>query len=79
LLAIELEYSTSAKHILGITYASLLGSIGVIIGPAEYIGKIRRICEYVRRLRMVDKAPADMFANIACFEDTEFIALLRSL
>jgi hypothetical protein len=38
LLAIELEYTTSSKHILGgITNASLLGAIGIIVAPAAVI------------------------------------------
>jgi hypothetical protein len=77
LLAIELEYSTSSKHILGgITNASLLGYIGIIVGSARYISKIRRIYEYACRLRELEKAHDDMFANVACFQEAEFLALL---
>ena len=77
LLAIELEFSTSSKHILGgITNASLLGSIGVILGPAKYIDKIRRISRYAARLRQVKKAHDDMFANIACFQIEDFMRLI---
>jgi hypothetical protein len=77
LLAIELEFSTSSKHILGgITNASLLGSIGLIVGPAKYIDKIRRISQYAARLRQVEKAHDDMFANIACFLDEDFLRLI---
>jgi len=79
LLAIELEYSTSSKHILGgITNASLLGFIGVMIGPAAYINKIQRICAYAAKLREIEKAHDDMFANIVCFPDTQFLALLNA-
>lgn len=80
LLAVELEYETSSKHILGgITNASLLGFIGVVVGPAAHINKIQRICAYAARLREVEKAHDDMFANIACFPDEEFLRLLTDL
>ncbi|WP_454624849.1 hypothetical protein [Bradyrhizobium cenepequi] len=79
LLAIELEYSTSSKHILGgITNASLLGFIGVIVGSRRYIDKIQRIYQYACRLREVEKAHDDMFANIACFQEEDFLRLLAS-
>jgi hypothetical protein len=77
LLAIELEYTTSSKHILGgITNASLLGAIGIMVGPAAYIDKIRRISHYAARLRQVEKAHDDMFANIACFQEDDFLRLI---
>jgi hypothetical protein len=37
----------------------------------------RRIYEYACRLRKVEKAQGDMFANVACFEEEEFFALLE--
>jgi hypothetical protein len=77
LLAIELEYTTSSKHILGgITNASLLGAIGLMVAPAAYIDKVRRISQYAARLRQVEKAHDDMFANIACFQEDDFLRLL---
>ncbi|MDF0579232.1 hypothetical protein [Bradyrhizobium yuanmingense] len=80
LLAIELEYETNAKHVLGgITNASLLGFIGVVVGPAANFNKIQRICAYAARLREVEKAHDDMFANIACFPDEGFLHLLTAL
>jgi hypothetical protein len=80
LLAIELEYSTSSKHILGgITNASLLGAIGIIVGPADKITKIQRISQYAARLRQIEKAHDDMFANIACFLEEDFLRLLGSI
>jgi hypothetical protein len=47
-------------------------------GAAAFIAKIQRISEYVARLRQVEKANDDMFANIACFEEDEFLRLLGS-
>jgi hypothetical protein len=77
LLAIEVENSTSSKHILGgITNASMLGLLGVIIGPATYIQKIRRIHTYACKLKKLEKAHDDMFGNVACLEDGEFLTLL---
>ncbi len=79
LIAIEVEHSTSSKHILGgITNASMLGLLAVIIGPAAYIQKIRRIHAYACKLKEVEKAHDDMFGNVACFEDREFLSLLRA-
>ncbi len=78
LLAIEVESRTSSKHILGgITNASMLGLLGIIIGPATYIQKIRRIHAYACKLKEVEKAHGDMFGNVACLEDCEFLTMLR--
>jgi len=79
LLAIEVEHSTSSKHILGaITNASMLGRIGVIIGSTTRISKVRRIHAYACKLKEVEKAHHDMFGNVACFEQVEFLNFLRN-
>ncbi len=79
LLAIEIEFSGSGKHILGdFTNASMIGLVGVITGPVNHITKIRRVAEYVRTLRRVEKAPDDLFTNVACLEVDYFIGMLKS-
>lgn len=78
LIAIEVEHRTSSKHILGgITNASMLGMLGVVVGSSQYIAKVRRIHDYACRLKQVEKAHDDMFGNVACFEETEFLRFLR--
>jgi len=77
LVGIEIEDETSSKHILGgITNVSMLGRLGIVIGPSENIAKIRRIHAYVWKLKEVEKAPLDMFGNVGCFEIEEFLYLL---
>lgn len=77
LIAIEIEDSTSSKHILGgITNASMLGLLGVVIGSRRSIEKVRRIHAYARKLKEVGKARPEMFGNVACFTESEFMRLL---
>jgi hypothetical protein len=79
LVAIEVEHRTSSKHILGgITNASMLGMLGVVVGSSSHIARVRRIHEYACRLKQVEKAHDDMFGNVACFEETEFFDFLTS-
>jgi hypothetical protein len=77
LVAIEVEHRTSSKHILGgMTNASMLGFLGVVVGSSRHVAKVRRIHEYACRLKQVEKAHDDMFGNVACFEETEFLNFL---
>lgn len=78
LLAIEIEYSGSSKHILGdYTNASMMGHIGVVVSSAENYEKISRVGEYVKTLRQLEKASADLFCNTVHYREDEFEALLR--
>ncbi len=79
LLAIEIEYSGSSKHILGdYTNASMMGHIGVVVSSAKNYEKISRVGEYVKTLRQLEKAPADLFCNTVHYREDEFEAVLRS-
>jgi hypothetical protein len=78
LLAIEVEFSGSSKHILGdIANASMIGLVGVVVGSRKNIEKIERVGRYVRRLRTVKKAPPDLFANVAFLSTVQFLKLLE--
>jgi hypothetical protein len=79
LVAIEVEHRTSSKHILGgMTNASVLGLLGVVVGSSNHIAKVRRIHEYACKLKQVEKARDDMFGNVVCFEETEFLEFLKA-
>jgi hypothetical protein len=77
LLAIEIEYSGSMKHILGdIANASMLGFTGIVIGsntarkPSQV--RIQRVKSYIEKVTMVGKAPNGLFGNVVYFEAVEF-------
>lgn len=77
LLAIEIEFSGSSKHILGdYTNASMMGHIGVVVSSAKNYEKISRVGEYIKTLRQLEKAPADLFCNVVVYEENEFEGLL---
>jgi hypothetical protein len=78
LIAIEIEFYTSSKHILGaITNASMLGRVGIVLGSARSIAKIGRIGSYARTLREVGKSPEGLFTNVVFFDVDCFHQLLR--
>jgi hypothetical protein len=82
LLAIEIEFSGSSKHILGdFTNASMMGFAGLVIGPSEkkFMDKIHRVAEYVRTLRKLEKAPSDLFTNVACIDVDKFFSLCEQV
>jgi len=81
LMAIEVEFSGSSKHIIGdFANASMLGAIGVVIGQQSNIKMIRRVEEYIKlvRSKRVGKAPKDLFKNVVTFEATTFLELFES-
>lgn len=76
LLAIEVVYSGSSKHIMGdMLNASALGLYGLVVGHEARMQKIRRIGQYVERLAQLEKAPP-LFANLVSLSTAEFDALL---
>jgi hypothetical protein len=78
LLAIEIEYNGSSKHILGdYTNASMMGHIGIVVSSTKNYKKISRVGEYVKTLRQLEKAPADLFCNTVLYREDEFEELLR--
>ncbi len=79
LLAIEIEFTRTSKYMLGdFTNASLMGLIGLVIGPQETVTRLKELGRYMRRVVEVRKAPPDFLANVVCFELQEFKNLLRA-
>jgi hypothetical protein len=76
LLAIEVCFSGSSKHIMGdMLNAGALGLYGFVVGPDEHMGKIRRIGRYIEILGELGKAPW-LFKNVAAVSTSEFEALV---
>lgn len=81
LLAIEIEFSGSMKHILGdIANASMLGYIGIVIGTAAgrrpNYPRIQRVRSYIETVVEFEKAPEGLFKNVLYFNTDEFLELL---
>jgi hypothetical protein len=77
LLAIEIEFSGSSKLIMGdFMNASMMGLVGLVIGPsnADYMQKIHEVSQYVRTLRSLEKAPQNLFTNVACLDADRFLS-----
>lgn len=76
LLAIEVTFSGSSKHIMGdILNASALGLFGIVIGAESQIVKISRILRYLETLAALEKLPR-LFQNVIVLSTDEFDALL---
>ena len=77
LLAVEIEFSGSSKHILGdLTNASMMGLVGVVIVPPDNFDKASRIYRYLGFVHNVNKAPEELFRNLVLFRTHEFMRLL---
>jgi hypothetical protein len=76
LLAIEVVYSGSSKHIMGdMLDPSALGLYGLVVGDEVMLPKIRRIGQYVERLAELEKSP-ELFANLVTLSTAKFDSLL---
>jgi hypothetical protein len=72
LLAIEVIYSGSSKHILGdILNAGALGLYGLVVGRDALMPKIRRIGQYLEVLAQLEKLPW-LFRNVVALSTVEF-------
>ncbi len=77
MLAIEVVFSGSSKHILGdITNASMMGLYGFVVASSSTFKKVNRIFEYVKIIKQVGKAPSELFSNVCVVSDEEFLKLL---
>jgi hypothetical protein len=78
LLAIEVCYSGSSKHIMGdMLNAGALGLYGLVVGAEPNMAKIRRILRYLEVLADLDKVPW-LFRNVVALSTTEFDRILVS-
>jgi len=77
MLAIEVVFSGSSKHILGdITNASMMGLYGIVVANNSMVNKVKRIFEYVKVVKQVGKAPSGLFSNVCLISDEEFLKLI---
>jgi hypothetical protein len=77
LLAIEVCYSGSSKHMMGdMLNAGALGLYGFVVGSERNMPKIQRILRYLQILADLDKVPW-LFRNVVALSTVEFDALLQ--
>jgi len=77
LLAVEVVFSGSSKHIMGdMLNAAALGFYGLVVGAEPMMPKINRIAQYVAVLARLEKLPV-MFRNLVTVSTTEFDILTR--
>jgi hypothetical protein len=75
LLAIEVIYSGSSKHILGdMLNAGALGLYGIVVGREALMPKIRRIGLYLEVLAQLEKLPW-LFRNVVAVSTAELDAV----
>jgi hypothetical protein len=78
LLAIEVIFSGTSKHIMGdMLNAAALGCYGLVIGQESQMNKIRRIQSYLIKLYDLGKQP-QLFSNVIALSTAEFDARLAS-
>ena len=78
LLAIEIIYSGSSKHIMGDTLnAGALGLYGLVVGRHELMPKIRRIGVYLELLAELEKLPR-LFENVVALSTDELDGVLST-
>jgi hypothetical protein len=76
LLAIEVAYNGSSKHMMGdILNASALGLFGIVVGHNKEMAKIRRNLRYIEQLARLEKLPCPLFENVVAMSTREFDAL----
>lgn len=75
-IAVEISFSGSSKHILGdFANASMMGLLGIVITSKRNYTKVSRMANYLDIVSKIGKAPEGMFSNILVFEADEFIDL----
>ena len=77
LLAIEVVFSGSSKHILGdLLNASAIGLYGIVIGTPEIMPKILRNVEYLKKLAELDKLNPLPFTNVLVIDTASFETMM---
>jgi hypothetical protein len=77
LIAIEIAFSGSSKHIMGdMLNAGAHGLYGLVIGPEILMPKIKRIGAYLEVLADLEKLPP-MFRNVLPLSTSQFERLFR--
>lgn len=77
LLAIEVSFSGSSKHIMGdLLNAGAHGLYGLVVGKEELMPKISRIGVYLELLAKLEKLPP-MFQNVVLLSVGDFDTLIR--
>lgn len=76
LIAIEVCYSGSSKHLMGdMLNAGALGLYGFVVGNDRNMPKIQRILRYLEILADLDKVPW-LFRNVVALSTEQFDALV---
>lgn len=79
LLAVEVVFNGTAKHVLGdILNSSVLGYYGLIIASEAKLPRVRRNLEYLKALTDVGKLPS-LFRNVAVVTTSQFIEAMGNI